>query len=64
MVLPAATAVTRPLELIVAIPVADETHALLTAALPDPVNCVVLPSQTASVPVMVGSAFTVTVAVT
>ncbi len=41
----------------------DETHGLEVAAVGEPVNWVVKPEQTVNVPVIVGSAFTVTVAV-
>ena len=50
-------------ELTVATVVVAEVHALLAAAVPEPVKAVVEPIQTLVVPVMVGSAFTVTVAV-
>jgi len=61
VVVPAATAVTRPVALTVATPVLDETHGLLAAAVADPVNCDVPPIHAFSVPVIVGSAFTVVV---
>ena len=60
---PAATAVTKPVLLTVAIPVEAEIHGFDEAAVPDPVNCVFDPAQTLRVPLMVGKAFTVTVAV-
>jgi hypothetical protein len=47
----------------VATPVFDDVHGLAAAGVPDPVNVIVAPSQTAVGPVMVGSAVTVTVAV-
>jgi hypothetical protein len=47
----------------VATPGVAETHAFDTAAVPDPVNWVVDPEQTLSVPLIVGNEFTVTVAV-
>ena len=60
---PDETAVTRPVLLIVATPVEADTHAFVFAAMPEPVSCVVNPGQTVKVPVIVGSALTVTVAV-
>ena len=57
---PAETDVTNPDGLTVATPVVAETHGLITAGVPEPVNCVVEPRQKLSVPVMVGSALTVT----
>ena len=60
---PAATAVTKPVLFIVATPVEAETHGFDPAGVPDPVNCVVDPAQTLSVPVSVGKTFTVTVTV-
>jgi len=47
----------------VATAVSDDTHALVDAAVAEPVNWVVNPSQTAKVPVIVGNAFTVTTTV-
>ena len=41
----------------------EDVHGLAAAGEPDPVNAVVDPTQTVSVPVMVGCASTVTVAV-
>ena len=63
MVVPALTPVTKPVFDTVATPVLDDTHGLTAAATPEPVNWVVEPTQTLNVPVMVGNAFTVTVAV-
>ena len=60
---PAETAVTRPVLLTVATPVEADTHAFEFAAVPEPVSWVVNPAQTESVPVTVDSALTVTVAV-
>jgi hypothetical protein len=60
---PAETPVTSPELLTVATPVVEETHGLEAAGVPEPVNCVVDPAQTLRVPVMVGDALTVTVAV-
>ena len=45
--------------LTVATPVEADTHAFEFAGVPDPVSCVVDPAQTESVPVIVGSALTV-----
>jgi hypothetical protein len=50
--------------LIVATPVEADPHGEERAAVPEPVSWVVDPIQTFSVPVIVGLAFTVTVAVT
>jgi hypothetical protein len=63
-VVPAATPVTNPLEETIAMEVFDETQGVVVAAVAEPVNCVVAPTQTTFVPVIVGKAFTVTVAVT
>ena len=49
--------------LIVATLVEADTHGFEFAAVPDPVSWVVNPAQTVKVPVIVGSALTVTVAV-
>ena len=57
---PAATPVTRPVVLTVATVVVAETQGEVAAAVPEPVNWVVDPTQTVSVPVIVGKAFTVT----
>ena len=46
--------------LTVATPVVADTHGFEFAGVPDPVSCVVNPAQTESVPVIVGSALTVT----
>ena len=61
--MPAVTPVTKPVLLTVATAGVAETHGLVAAAVPEPVNWVVDPAQTVNVPVMVGAAFTVTVAV-
>ena len=61
--MPAAIAVTNPVEETVATNVLEDIQAFDDAAVADPVNCVVNPAQTFSVPVIVGNAFTVTVAV-
>ena len=61
--MPAATPVTNPVLLTVATAGVADTHGLDAAGVPDPVNCVVDPIHTLNVPVIVGKAFTVTVAV-
>ena len=60
---PAATPVTTPVLLTVATAGVADTHGLTAAGAPDPVHVVVLPIGTLAAPVMVGSAFTLTVAV-
>ena len=60
---PAPTPVTRPVLFTVATAGVDDTQALLAAAVPEPVNCVVEPTHAVNVPVMVGAAVTVTVTV-
>ena len=60
---PPATPVTRPLPLTVATAGVADTHAFEVAAVAEPVSWVVNPLQTESVPVIVGKAFTVMVAV-
>ena len=60
---PAAAPVTRPVALTVATPGVAETQGKVTAAVADPVSWVVNPTQTVSVPVIVGAALTVTIAV-
>ena len=59
MLVPAALPVTNPLLSMVAMPVEADTHALDTAAVPEPNNCVVAFTHTVNVPVMLGKAFTV-----
>lgn len=61
--MPAATPVTTPVLLTVATAGVAETHGFTAAGVPEPVSVVVAPTQTVSVPVMVGFALTVTVAV-
>ena len=61
--MPAATPVTKPVLLIVATAVVADTHGFTAAAVPDPVNCVVDPTHVDKVPVIVGAAVIVTVAV-
>ena len=60
---PAATPVTKPVLDTVAIAVLLDVQGLEVAGVPLPDNWVVLPTQTAVVPVMVGRGFTVTVVV-
>ena len=59
---PALTPVTNPELFIVATNRLDEIHALVVAGAAVPVNCVVKPTQTLKLPVIVGNGFTVTVA--
>ena len=59
---PAATPVTKPVLLTVAIAVLDDTQGFVLAAVAEPVSWVVELMQTLVVPVMVGKAFTVMVA--
>jgi hypothetical protein len=63
VVVPAAIPVTTPALFTVATPVLDDVHGLAAAGVPDPLNVVVDPAQTVNVPVIVGCAFTVIVAV-
>jgi hypothetical protein len=63
MLVPGATPVTNPVVLTVATDVVPDTHGLVAAGVPEPFNCVVAPTQTLSVPVIVGRALTVTVTV-
>lgn len=58
---PALTAVTTPALVIVATLVVAETQGLDVAAVALPVNVKVLPTHIAELPVIVGSALTVTV---
>ena len=60
---PFETPVTTPVLLTVATAGVADTHGLTAAGAPEPVHGVVLPVATLAAPVMVGSAFTVTVAV-
>ena len=60
---PAATPVTSPVALTVATAGVAETQGVVVAAVAVPVSWVVAPTQTVSVPVIVGRALTVTVAV-
>ena len=61
--MPAAIPVTNPVLFTVATAGVADTHGLDAAGVPDPVNCVVEATHTLNVPVIVGKAFTVTVAV-
>ena len=60
---PADTPVTTPPFVIVATAVLDDVQGFTAAGVPDPFNVVVSPTHTVSVPVIVGAALTVTVAV-
>jgi len=60
---PADTPVTRPELLTVATAVLEDDQGLVMSGVPLPVSWVVDSSQTESVPVIVGNALTVTVAV-
>ncbi len=61
--MPGLTPVTTPALFTVATPVFDEVQGLAAAGVPDPVNVIVDPSQTAVGPVIVGCALTVIVTV-
>ena len=61
--MPADTPVTTPVLLIVATPVFDDTHGFTAAAVAEPVKASVAPTQIGPVPVIVGKAFIVTLAV-
>ncbi len=63
VVVPALLAVTTPLEDTVATPVLEDVHGFVAAGVPLPLRSVVLPSHTLNVPLMVGAASTVRVAV-
>jgi hypothetical protein len=63
ILVPAATPVTTPALFTVATAGVPDTQGFVAAGVPDPVSGVVEPTQTVSVPVIVGAAFTVTVAV-
>jgi hypothetical protein len=60
---PVATPVTTPVLLTVATAGVPETQGFVAAAVPEPVKVVVEPIHTVNVPVIVGAAVTVTVAV-
>ena len=60
---PFATPVTTPVLLTVATAGVADTHGLTAAGVPDPVQVVLAATATLAAPVMVGSAFTLTVAV-
>ena len=63
VVVPALTPVTNPVLLIVATAGLEETHGLVVAAVAEPTNEIVEPTHTLVDPVILGKAFTVTVAV-
>ena len=63
VVVPAVNAVTSPVFETVATVVFDETHGFVVAGEADPVSCEVAFTHADSVPVIVGSALTVNVAV-
>jgi hypothetical protein len=60
VVLPTDKPLTNPVELTVALTDVDDVHGVVAFAIPDPVNCVVEPTHTVNVPVIVGKAFIVT----
>jgi hypothetical protein len=60
---PTETAVTSPVNEMVATEVLPDTHGLVVAAVPDPVSCEVKPTHIEVVPDIVGLALTVTVVV-
>jgi len=60
---PADTAVTTPAFVTVATPGVADTHGFTAAGTPEPVKVVVLPTHAVKVPVIVGFALIVTVAV-
>ena len=61
--MPADTPVIKPVLLTVATEGEADSHGFEAAAVPEPVSCVVNPAHTLKVPVIVGKAFTVTMAV-
>ena len=63
VVVPAETPVTRPVIEMVATEVLLETHGIVVAAVPFPVNCKIASLQTDEPPEIVGSGFTVMVMV-
>ena len=63
VVVPAVNAVTSPVFETVATKPLDDVHGLDVAGVAEPVNCEVPFTQAANVPVMVGNALTVNVAV-
>jgi hypothetical protein len=60
---PAVTPVTTPVLSTVATPGVADTHGFTAAGIPDPVRAVVAPTHAVKVPVIVGNALIVTVAV-
>ena len=63
ILVPPETPVTTPVLLTVATPVDPDTHGVVAAGVPLPVNGVVDPTQTLRLPEIVGLGFTVIVAV-
>ena len=62
VVVPPPTAVTTPLEVMVATPVFEDAQGVVELGVPDPVSCnVEPPTVMLCTPVMVGTAFTFTV---
>jgi hypothetical protein len=64
VLLPALTPFTTPMAVTVATAKLEEAHGFVKAAVPEPDRLVVPPTQAASVPLIIGFAFIVTVAVT
>ena len=60
--MPAATPVTNPVLFTVATAGVADNHGLDTAGVPEPINCVVEPTHTVCVPVIVGRGLTVNTA--
>ncbi len=60
VVVPALTPVTNPVPDTVATPGFELTHGFTAAAVGEPVNCTVAPTQIGALPEIVGSGFTVT----
>ena len=60
---PCETPVTNPVVSTVATLVSDDVHAFVVAAVVEPVNCVLCPTHADKVPVILGKAFIVTIAV-
>jgi hypothetical protein len=60
-VFPTATPVTKPVEFTVALAGIEEVHGVVAFAVPEPVNCIVEPTHTDSVPDIVGNGLMVTV---
>ena len=64
LVLPGATAVTKPVAEIFATVVLDDTHGLFMAGVPFPANCALVPTHEFNVPDIIGKAFTVIISCT